>query len=246
MLAHRRPTKEEPRGRPRPIPSPHTLAHTVNTRFQGQVVRVGTGGGLELPATSSGFPILDAATGLGGFPRGRITELVGRPTSGRETVAAHTVAAAAGYSAWVDVPGWLDVARLSSCGVELERLFILRPDETGDALAITAQLATSGSFTVVVLDTLADLPPGGTTAQAVGQFVRMVTPALGRAGTALVVLTAPSQHYRPLAHAAVLRVAFLQSGVLRRGGVLRGWRMLARVLKSPGLNGGESGLEVWL
>ncbi len=74
----------------------------------------------------------------------------------------------------------------------------------------------------------------------------MVTPGLGRSGTALVVLSAPGQHYRPLAHAAALRVALLQGGPLRRGGVLRGWRALARVLKSPGLHGGESGLEVWL
>ncbi len=246
MLAHRRPIEDKPENCSQPATSPQALAHALNTRFRGQVVQVGAGGGLRLPAISSGFPALDAATGLGGFPRGRITELVGRPTSGRETVAAHTVAATAGYSAWVDVPGWLDVARLAGCGVELERLFILRPAQTAAALAITAQLTASGSFAVVVLDTLGDLPPGGATAQAVGQFVRLVTPSLGRSGTTLLVLAAPSQHYRPLAHAAAIRVALLQSGVLRRGGVLRGWRMLARVLKSPGLGGGESGLEVWL
>jgi hypothetical protein len=242
------PVRSGPPGPPGP-PSPQAarrLAEAVNARFRAQVVRVGPGGGLRLAAVSSGFPALDAATGLGGFPRGRLTELIGRPTSGRETVAAHTVAAADGYSAWVDVPGLLDVGRLAAVGVDLERLFILRPACPRDALAIAAQLIASGSFGVVVLDTLSDLEPGGETARAVGWFVRTVTPALGRAGTAALVLSSPSRHHRPLAHAAALRIGLTQAGHLRRGGVLRGWRTLARVLKSPGLNGGESGLEVWL
>ena len=63
----------------------------------------------RLPAVSSGFPALDEATGLRGFPRGRITELVGRPTSGRETVAARAVAGANGYSALFQTFVKLDV-----------------------------------------------------------------------------------------------------------------------------------------
>jgi hypothetical protein len=232
-------------------PSPADLAErvaaSVNARFAARVVKVGPGGGLRLAPLSSGFAALDAATGLGGFPRGRITELIGRPTAGRETVAARTVAAVAdGYSAWVDVPGLVDVAHLAACGVDLERLFVLRPAEAADALAIAGQLIGSGSFAVVVLDTLADLAPGGATAGAVGRFIRRSTPALARSGTVALVLSSPSRHHRPLAHAAALRVSLTQAGLLRRGGVFRGWRTLARVLKSPGLHGGEGGLEVWL
>lgn len=239
-----------------PVPAPlpadrpqqvaERVAESLNARFDARVVKVGPGGGLRLPALSSGFAALDAATGLGGFPRGRISELIGRPTAGRETVAARSVAGAEGYSAWVDVPGLVDVAYLAHCGVDLERLFILRPAQVEDALAITGQLVGSGSFSVVVLDTLADLPPGGTTAEAVSRFVRNVTPTLGRAGTVALVLSSPSRHHRPLAHGAAVRVSLTQAGLLRRGGVFRGWRTLARVLKSPGLDGGESGIEVWL
>jgi hypothetical protein len=99
----------------------------MNARFDARVVKVGPGGGLRLPALSSGFAALDLATGLGGFPRGRISELIGRPTAGRETVAARSVALAEGYSAWVDVPGLVEWP-LAHCAVDLERLFILRPE----------------------------------------------------------------------------------------------------------------------
>lgn len=235
---------------PDPHPDPHTVPHTVaaavNHRLRAQVVRVGSGPVGALPAVSSGFPALDTATRLGGFPRGRITELVGQPTSGRETVAARTVAAAGGYSAWVDVRGLADVDHLTRCGVDLDRLFILRPGQIEDALAITAHLLTAGQFSVVVLDALADLEPGGATTRAVGQFVRVVTQRLGCGSTAALVLSAPESYYSPLAHAAALRISLVKIGLIRRGGVFRGWRTRARILKSPGLQGGESGIEVWL
>jgi hypothetical protein len=224
----------------------HTLAAAVNHRLRGDVVRVGPPPRAAGAVVSSGFPVLDAATGLGGFPRGRLTELVGQPTAGREVVAARTVAAAPGVSAWVDVPGLVDVDQLARAGVDLARLFVLRPDGSTRALAITAQLLASGDFDVVVLGALADLPPGGETACAIGQFIRVVVPALGRATTAALVLSAPEQHYRPLAHAAALRISLARVGLIRQGGVFRGWRTRAQILKSPGLQGGESGIEVWL
>jgi recombination protein RecA len=222
------------------------LAESVNSRLHARAVQVGPGAVPRRGVVSSGFPALDATTGIGGFPRGRITELIGLATSGCETVAAHTVAAADGYSAWVDVPGLADVYHLARCGVELERLFILRPRKQDDALAVTAQLLASGQFSVVVLDGLDDLPRGGETAKAVARFVRVVAPSLGRSTTAGLVLSAPDREYRPLAHAAGLRISLAQAGLIRRGGVFRGWRTRARVLKSPGAIGSEVGLEIWL
>jgi len=222
------------------------VAATINERLQSNVVRVGPAATAALPVVSSGFPALDEATGLGGFPCGRLTEIVGQPTAGREAVAAHAVAAADGMNAWVDVPGLVDVDQLARFGVDLERLFILRPGCAADALAVTAQLLASGHFHVVVLDSLADIAAGGATAQAIGQFVRVITPALGRTTTAGVVLSAPEQHYRPVAHAAALRISLVKVGLIRRGGVFRGWRTRATVLKSPGHAGSESGIEVWL
>ncbi|MCB0216247.1 MAG: hypothetical protein KDH92_06405 [Chloroflexi bacterium] len=246
---------EPPRARgsrPKPPASARDLrdiVESVNTAMQGRVVRVGAQTAARMPAVSSGFPALDAATGLGGLPRGRITELVGRPTSGRGTIATRSVAAAAGYSAWVDVSGALDVGYLADNGVDLDRLFVLRPGRPEDALGITAHLMASGHFTIVVLDALADLAagrPGAALATELGRFTRLVVPALARGGTAALVLSGPEHHYRALAHAAALRIALAQVGTIRRGGVLRGWRTRASILKSPGLQGGESGIEVWL
>lgn len=242
MIArHDRPTEA-----PSAAASPQAVAEAVNARLHAPVVRVGPGATPGRGATSSGFPALDAATGLGGFPRGRITELIGRPTSGRGTVAARTVAAAGGYCAWIDVCGLLDVDALVRCGVDLQRLFILRPRRPGDALAVAAQVLAGDPFAVVVLDALSDLPPGGDTSSAVARLLRVVGPPLGRGTTAFLVLTSPEQHYRSLAHAAALRVSLARAGLIRRGGVFRGWRARVQVLKSPGAQGGESGIEVWL
>ena len=225
------------------------VAEAINTALQGRVVRVGTLADTRLPTVSSGFPALDMATGMEGFPRGRITEIIGRPTSGRGTVATRAVAAAGGYNAWVDVSGALDVDYLARSGVDLNRLFVMRPKDSADALGIAAHLMASGHFTLVVFDAVSDLArvtPSGLLGQELARFTRVVTPALARTTTAALLLSGPEHHFRSLAHAATLRVALAQAGALRRGGVLRGWRARATVLKSPGLQGGESGLEVWL
>lgn len=224
----------------------HAVAEAVNHRLRAPLVQVGAGATPRREVVSSGFPTLDAATGWGGFPRGRLTEIIGRPTAGRETVAARTVAAAGGYSAWVDVPGLVDVDYLARCGVDLERLFVLRPPRPQDALELTAQLIAGNQFAVVVLDALADLAPGGKTAEAVARFVRVVGPSLGHGSTAALVLSDPEQHVRSLAHAAAVRVSLVRVGIIRQGGVFRGWRSRAHVLKSPGRQGAEPGIEVRL
>lgn len=236
---------------PLPAPSPGTIdleavARAVNRQLHVPAVRVGTGPTPMREVISSGFPALDAATGLGGFPRGRLTDLIGRPTAGCATVAARAVAGAAGHAAWVDVAGLVDVDAVARCGVDLERLFILRPHDRNDALGIAAQLIASDQFAVVVLDALSDLASDGKTAEAVSRFVRVVAPSLGRGSTAALVLSAPEQHYRSMAHAAALRISLVRTGLIRRGGVLRGWRAHARILKSPGRQGSESGIEIWL
>ncbi len=222
------------------------IAEAVNTELRARTVRVGAPPSAPLPPLSTGFPALDAATGVGGLPRGRITELIGRPTSGRETVAARAVAASRGPTAWVDVRGLVDVHYLQQCGADLTQLFILRPPEPLDALAITAQLAASRQFETIVLDALADLPPGGPTARAVEQLVRVVTPALGRAATVCLVLSGPDSHHPALAHAAAVRIALVKVGLIHQGGAFRGWRTRARLVKPPGAPGNEPGLEVWL
>ena len=223
------------------------VAAAVNRDLSTPALRVGPAPGHLEPA-SSGFAALDEASGLGGFPRGRFSELIGRATAGRETIAARSLAAseAEGLSAWIDVSGALDVAWLAEQGVDLARLAILRPPRPLDALAIAARLVACGQLDRLVLDALPDLPPGGATSEALSRFVRAATPRLARSSTALLILTDPDRHCTPLAHAAALRVSLHRVGLLRSGGVFRGWRTRARILKSPGMRGGEPGLEVWL
>ena len=225
--------------------TPAELAKAVNTHLKSHAVRVGASEGLR-QGVSTGFPVLDAATGWNGLPRGQISELIGRPTSGRTATAIRAVASAEGYSAWIDVPGALDVDHMARLGVDLERLFILRPEDPGDAPAMAVQLVEGGQFTLVVLDSLGDLAPGGPTSQTVAQLVRILVPRLGGKPTAMAVLTLPAQHFRSLAHAAALRVSFTQTSVIRRGGVLRGWRTRAIVVKGRGKPGAEAGMEIWL
>jgi RecA/RadA recombinase len=223
------------------------VAARVNDAMRAPVVRVGAQP-TAWATISSGFPALDAITGLGGLPRGRFTELIGRPTSGRETIATRAAAAVGGATAWIDVTGALDVAYLAEHGVDLTRLYVLRPPagQPREGLAMAERVVACGRFDLVVLDALADLPPCGETTMAVGRFVRVITPRLGAGQAALLVLSAPEHYHRPVAHAAALRLSLTRVGTLRRGGVFRGWRTRATVLKSPGLQGGESGLEVWL
>jgi len=241
------------------------LAADINRRLRSGTVRVGATHN-ALDAISTGFEALDAATGIGGLPRGRITELIGRPTSGRETIAARAAtamtrggtSAAAGHgspagcaehAAWIDVSGAFDAAYLAACGADLERLHILRPPRPLDALAMADRLVRCGRFGLIVLDALPDIDASGsagTVGSAVARFLRVVTPRLGRTPTVLLVLAAPELPHRALAHGAALRISLAQAGFLRRGGVFRGWRTRARILKSPGTQGAEAGIEIWL
>ena len=225
------------------------IAEAVNTTMQGRMVQVGTRAEAGASGISSGFPALDAATGLGGFPRGRITEIIGRPTSGRGTIATRAVAASAGHCAWVDIGGAIDIDYLMRAGTDLDRLFVIRPRAPEDALGIAAHLMSCGQFHIVVVDALVDLAQqssGGRVGPALSRFLRVVTPKLARSPCAALILSGPEHHYQSLAHAAALRISLTQVGLLRKGGVLRGWRTRATILKSPGLQGGEPGIEVWL
>jgi hypothetical protein len=209
-------------------------------------VQVGAAAPSGSRGLSTGFGALDRITGYGGFPRGRITELVGRATSGRTTVAAQGVAQAEGFSAWVDVPGLVDVDRLARQGIDLGRLYIVRPEHPDDALTVVAQLVSGGHFDLVVLDSLADIADGEPRARLLEPFLRVLVSALAGNPTAAVILTAPEQHSPALASAAALRIAFSPTGVIRLGGAFRGWRSQATVLKAPGHQNEEVGLEVWI
>ncbi len=116
-----------------------------------------------IPCVSTTFPDLDAALG-GGLPRGRVSEIVGLATSGKVTLAAKVLAAAQqnqdALVAWLDLGRTCDPDYLHRCGVDLDRLLVVHPQDGADALAITLHLVESNTLAVLVFDSLADLSPG--------------------------------------------------------------------------------------
>ncbi len=131
---------------------------------KGSIMKLGDGRKLpgELGAISSGSLSLDLATGIGGLPRGRITEIYGPESSGKTTIALYTVAQAqreGGVAAFIDAEHALDVTYAKKLGVNTDELLISQPDTGEQALEIAEILVRSGGIDIVVVDSVAALVP---------------------------------------------------------------------------------------
>jgi recombination protein RecA len=135
----------------------------LTKRFgDGTVVRLGDAQHLQVQTISSGSLAIDIATGVGGIPRGRITEIYGPESSGKTTVCLHTIAEAqrnGGYAAFIDMEHALDPIYSARLGVDVNNLYISQPDTAEQALEICEALIRSGVFDIVVLDSVAALVP---------------------------------------------------------------------------------------
>lgn len=129
---------------------------------KGAVMRLGQNKAMNVEAVSTGSIALDAATGIGGLPRGRIIEIYGPESSGKTTLALHVVAEAqklGGEAAFVDAEHALDPHYAANLGVDVESLLVSQPDNGEQALEITEALARSGAIDVLVVDSVAALVP---------------------------------------------------------------------------------------
>lgn len=129
---------------------------------KGAVMRLGQNKAMNVEAISTGSIALDAATGIGGLPRGRIIEIYGPESSGKTTLALHVVAEAqklGGEAAFVDAEHALDPHYAANLGVDVESLLVSQPDNGEQALEITEALARSGAIDVLVVDSVAALVP---------------------------------------------------------------------------------------
>jgi recombination protein RecA len=134
----------------------------------------------------SGSLALDLATGIGGYPRGRVVEMYGPESSGKTTLALHAIAEAqraGGICAFIDAEHALDVAYAKNIGVDTERLFISQPDTGEQALDIAEMLVRSGAIDLLVVDSVAALTPraeieGDMGDQHVGLQARLMSQAL--------------------------------------------------------------------
>src|SRR5580693_3089997 len=171
---------------------------------KGAVMTLGDDEDPEPVATiPSGSLALDLATGIGGYPRGRVVEIYGPESSGKTTLALHAIAQAqkgGGIAAFIDAEHALDVAYARIIGVATDKLLISQPDTGEQALDITEMLVRSGAVDVVVIDSVAALTPKaelegemgdqhmGLQARLMSQALRKLTGITHRTGTTLIFL----------------------------------------------------------
>jgi recombination protein RecA len=171
---------------------------------KGAVMRLGARGALEeVPVIPTGALSLDVALGVGGIPRGRVTEIFGPESSGKTTLALHVIAEAqrlGGVAAFVDAEHALDPTYAKNLGVNLDELLISQPDTGEQALEIAEMLVRSNAVDVVVVDSIAALVPRaeldgemgdslpGLQARLMSQALRKLTGAISRSGTAVIFI----------------------------------------------------------
>jgi recombination protein RecA len=168
---------------------------------KGAIMRLGSDGIVEIASIPTGSIALDAALGVGGFPRGRVVEVYGPESSGKTTLALSAVAQAqkaGGTAAFIDAEHALDVAYASKLGVNIDDLLISQPDTGEQALEVTETLVRSGALDVIVIDSVAALVPKaeiegnmgdslpGLQARLMSQALRKLTAAISK-GQATVI-----------------------------------------------------------
>jgi recombination protein RecA len=176
----------------------------IEKRFgKGSVMKLGEAPLVKVQAIPSGSLALDLALGIGGIPKGRITEIFGPESSGKTTLAQHIIAEAqklGGTVAYIDAEHALDPDYAANCGVNVDDLLISQPDTGEQALEITEALVRSGAVDVIVIDSVAALVPQaeiegqmgdahvGLQARLMSQALRKLAAAIGKAGTAVVFI----------------------------------------------------------
>ncbi len=169
---------------------------------KGSIMRMGDDGfQMEIDVISTGAINLDAAIGIGGIPRGRITEIYGPESSGKTTLCLHIIANAqrqGGIAAFIDAEHALDVAYSRKLGVDVDNLLVSQPDTGEQALEIAEVLIRSSAIDVVVVDSVAALVPRaeiegemgdthvGLQARLMSQALRKLTGAVARSQTSVI------------------------------------------------------------
>jgi recombination protein RecA len=171
---------------------------------KGSILRLGSKDAIvPVSVISTGSISLDAALGVGGFPRGRINEIFGPESSGKTTIALQVVAEAqkaGGIAAFIDVEHALDPAYARKLGVDVDNLLVSQPDYGEQALEITSHLISSGQIDVLVVDSVAALVPKseldgemgdshmGLQARLMSQALRKLTGSVSKSNTCLIFI----------------------------------------------------------
>ena len=179
------------------------IAQIEKSCGKGSIMRLGSENKIRVDAIPTGAINLDAAIGVGGIPRGRITEIYGPESSGKTTLSLHVVANAqrqGGVAAFIDAEHALDVEYARKLGVDVDSLLISQPDTGEQGLEICEILVRSGAVDVVVIDSVAALVPKaeiegdmgeshmGLQARLMSQALRKLTGAIARSRTSVVFI----------------------------------------------------------
>lgn len=226
----------------------------------GSIMKLGTSAHLNIESIPTSAMALDLALGIGGFPRGRVTEIYGPEASGKTTVCLHVIAEAqkrGGTAAFIDAEHALDPARAKALGVNLDELLISQPDTGEQALEIAETLIRSGAVDVIVVDSVAALVPKaeiegemgdammGMQARLMSQALRKLTGAINKSKAVMIFTNQLRQKIgvmfgnpetttggQALKFYASVRIDMRKIGNITEGEVIVGSRHRAKIVKN--------------
>ena len=200
-MPRKNPTIPEEVNNPRNAALEKALGDITKRYGDGAIMKLGDAHHMEVESIPTGALSLDIALGVGGVPRGRITEIYGPESSGKTTICQHIVAEAqrlGGTCAYIDMEHALDPVYAERCGVNIDTLLISQPDTGEQALEITETLVRSGAVDVIVIDSVAALVPRaeiegdmgdpqmGMMARLMSQALRKLSGAIKQTNTAVI------------------------------------------------------------
>ena len=234
----------------------------IEKRFgKGSIMKLGESATLPpIEAIPTGSLALDLALGIGGIPRGRITEIFGPESSGKTTLAQHIIAEAqkkGGLVAYIDAEHAMDPSYAANCGVKVDDLLISQPDTGEQALEITEALVRSSAVDAIIIDSVAALVPRaeiegdmgdpqmGLQARLMSQALRKLAAAIGRSGTAVIFINQLREKVgivfgnpevttggRALKFYSSTRIELRRAETIKLGTVAVGSRVRAKVVKN--------------
>ena len=236
------------------------IAQIERSYGKGSIMRMGTASHAIVDAIPTGAINLDAAIGIGGIPRGRITEIFGPESSGKTTLCLHVIANAqrqGGVAAFIDAEHALDIEYARRLGVDIENLLVSQPDTGEQALEIAELLIRSNAIDVVVIDSVAALVPRaeiegemgeshmGLQARLMSQALRKLTGAVNRSRTCVIFTNQIREKIgvmfgnpetttggRALKFYASVRLDIRRVGAIKEGQELTGNRTRVKVVKN--------------
>jgi recombination protein RecA len=234
----------------------------IEKRFgKGSIMKMGMNSALApIEAIPTGSLALDLALGIGGIPKGRITEIFGPESSGKTTLAQHIIAESqkkGGTVAYIDAEHAMDPGYAGICGVNVDELLISQPDTGEQALEITEALVRSSAVDVIVIDSVAALVPRaeiegdmgdpqmGLQARLMSQALRKLAAAIGRSGTAVIFINQLREKVgivfgnpevttggRALKFYSSIRLELRRAETIKQGNEAIGSRVKAKVVKN--------------